>query len=677
MALAAATERLGAPGVFVTSPSPVREITGVRRDIAAFVGVAPRGPAWLPAVPLEPDVDVATWLATAPRQRSVPVRVSSWDEYRHHFGGFDGPGRLPYAVASFFAQGGREAYVVRVVHDDARPPADLARHWSGVLGTVALRSGEDVRLFARSEGTWGRGLRATLRFAARPVAAETIDLRTLVVDRREWVPQGSLVRSTLSGDVRELRYVDASTLEDDPVGHGVHRRLVLEAPLAATPDNIEVVTASLEVFDVDPSFTRQEVLDDIGMRVDHPRWLARVIAVESGLVWPGVEWSNGTIDGVDPSLDPVALIDDGGPPTQLDPFVDQWDTIVPEDFWDHSWVPGDENVGGGVHCLVDHDDIGLLVAPDLYDPLPVPALDDVTDPPTLCGPDFAEHVPLPPTFEPPPPPIGLDGLRLDPLDSLERRRIVSAQSELVAFAEARRDLTVLLDVPPGLDHRRIMTWRTAFESPFAAAYHPWLDTAPVDDGRNGLVRLNPSAFAAGIIADRELRLGVHFGPANQIAEGAVRPTIEVRPDHHDELHVNGVNVFEARRDGIELTGARTLSRRNELRQLSVARLMTVLRLSLQREMQWAVFEPSNRELWAEVRRLVHTFLGRLFEAGAFAGASAKEAFFVRCDDTTMTRSDLDNGRLVCLVGVAPAEPVEYIVVELALAADTGVSASLR
>jgi phage tail sheath protein FI len=184
--------------------------------------------------------------------------------------------------------------------------------------------------------------------------------------------------------------------------------------------------------------------------------------------------------------------------------------------------------------------------------------------------------------------------------------------------------------------------------------------------------LNPSAFAAGIIANRELRLGVHFGPANEVAAGAVRPAVTVLADHHDELHVAGINVFLARRDGIELTGARTLSRRTVLRQLSVARLMTVLRLTLQREMQWAVFEPNNRELWAEVRRLVHALLTRLYEAGAFAGASTKEAFFVRCDDTTMTRNDLDNGRLVCLVGVAPVEPVEYLVIEIALAADSGV-----
>jgi phage tail sheath protein FI len=138
----------------------------------------------------------------------------------------------------------------------------------------------------------------------------------------------------------------------------------------------------------------------------------------------------------------------------------------------------------------------------------------------------------------------------------------------------------------------------------------------------------------------------------------------VTPEQHDELHPDGVNVFVADRDGIRLTGARTLSRRPELRQLTVARLMTVLRLSLERELDWAVFEPNGDALWAEVRRLVGAFLTRLYDAGAFTGDTAAEAFFVRCDRTTMTPNDLDNGRFVCLVGVAPAEPVEYLLLRL-------------
>jgi phage tail sheath protein FI len=82
-----------------------------------------------------------------------------------------------------------------------------------------------------------------------------------------------------------------------------------------------------------------------------------------------------------------------------------------------------------------------------------------------------------------------------------------------------------------------------------------------------------------------------------------------------------------------------------------------------------VFEPNNPDLWAEVRRLVHDLLTRFYDAGAFRGETTKDAFFVRCDRTTMTQHDLDSGRLICLVGVAPVEPVEYILIEMALTSD--------
>lgn len=672
MSLAPAVGALGAPGIFVSPPEPVREITGVRRDVAAFLGVAPRGPAWLPPTDtLEPDVDVFTWLTTTPRRRSIAVPVTSWDEYRYHFGGFEGPGRLPYAVSSFFAAGGEIAHVVRIVHEHSDRFADAAGRASGQLGSLKTRAGDEVRLHARTEGAWGERLQATLRFPTRPLAFEVAGPLQLEVDRREWVPGGSLVRLGLSGDVQVLRYVDSSIEEPDPAGSGHRRLLTLDAPMPTAPHTVEVVTASLLVVDLDPSFPRHELIDGLGLRSDHPRWLARAVIVESTLVWPHADWTAGTVALTDATLAPIALVGgDGG--AQMTGGDDRWDVIVPEDHWDATWVPGDEVPGDGVHCLVRNHDVGLLLAPDLYEPKPIAPVEDVTDPPTLCGPDFAVHVDTgtPHAAEPPPP--GLSGLSLDPAIPAELRRIVDNQQQLVAYAEVRRDLTVLLDVPLGLPQRQILTWRTNLDSAFAAAYHPWLDVSSSEDRRDALIRINPSAFAAGIIASRERRLGVQHGPANQVAVGALRAADEVSPDRHDELHPAGINVFVPERDGIRLAGARTLSRRVALRQLSVARLMTVLRLSLEREMQWAVFEPNDRELWAEVRRMVHGFLTRLYEAGAFRGATAKEAFFVRCDRTTMTQHDLDNGRLVCLVGVAPAEPIEYLMLSIALASDSGV-----
>ncbi len=682
MALAVARRPLGAPGISIRSPEPVRTLTGVRRDIAAFVGVAPRGPVRLPSTDLDPDTDVASHLVNAPVRRSIAVPVTSWDEYRLHFGGFEGPGRLPYAVSAFFAGGGTSAYVVRVVHDYGDALSDAGGRASGQLTGLTTIGSDPLVLYARSEGSWGNHLRATLSFQTRPVP--TIAPPTpgeVVVDRSEWVPVGSLLRLDLGGDVSELRYVDDSREEPDPSGPGRQRHLRLASASSSAAVAVELVTATLEIVDHDPGYPRHEQVAGLGLHPDHPRWLARALVAEAALVWPDASWAADALDlaGIDPALPSVPLI--GGTGSDEDSLhmaggVDRWADIEPSDFYDPSWIPGNELPASGVHCLAEHDDVGLLVVPDLYEPEPIAPMDDVEEPASLCGPEFGPHVPTPPTPPHQPPPPGLDGLALDPRVPGELADIVAHQAQLVAFAEARREFTLLLDVPLGLPQRQILQWRNTIDSPYAAAYHPWLDVAAPLDNREALVRVNPSAFAAAVIAERENRLGVQHGPANQVAVGAVRVADTVTPAQHDALHPAGINVFLPERDGIRLTGARTLSRRPSLRQLNVVRLMTVLRLTLQREMTWAVFEPNGPDLWAEVRRMIHALLTRLYEAGAFRGATTKEAFFVRADRTTMSRNDLDSGRFVCLVGVAPAEPVEYLVLEIARERDTSVQVEM-
>ena len=98
---------------------------------------------------------------------------------------------------------------------------------------------------------------------------------------------------------------------------------------------------------------------------------------------------------------------------------------------------------------------------------------------------------------------------------------------------------------------------------------------------------------------------------------------------------------------------------------SVRRLVTMLLRVLYRQMQWTVFEPNNGVLRDTIVTALENFLRQLYERNAFSGATEREAFFVRCDASINPQSVLDQGQLIVLVGVAPAEPLEFIVLQIA------------
>jgi phage tail sheath protein FI len=143
----------------------------------------------------------------------------------------------------------------------------------------------------------------------------------------------------------------------------------------------------------------------------------------------------------------------------------------------------------------------------------------------------------------------------------------------------------------------------------------------------------------------------------------------VSPARHDQLHPLGINVYLRDRDGVRLTAARTLSRDPQYRQLTVRRLITLLRLTLYQQMQWAVFEPNNTALRLEIRLLLTNFLRALFRRGAFSGVTEADSFFVRCDETNNPQYIIDRGMLIAEIGVAPSEPIEFIVIRLSRGAD--------
>ncbi len=183
----------------------------------------------------------------------------------------------------------------------------------------------------------------------------------------------------------------------------------------------------------------------------------------------------------------------------------------------------------------------------------------------------------------------------------------------------------------------------------AAAYCPRLR-----DGAGR--RVWTAAAVAGVVRRVDLRRGVWRAPANEPVTGL---TADPEPP---AAEANPVRSFA---DGsLRVWGARTAGTDPEWRYVNVRRLFLFLERSLDQGTLWAAFEPNAEPLWGAVRRGVEGFLSTLWRSGAMVGATADEAFFVRCDRTTMTQNDLDNGRLVCLAGAAPVRPAEFVVVRL-------------
>jgi phage tail sheath protein FI len=116
--------------------------------------------------------------------------------------------------------------------------------------------------------------------------------------------------------------------------------------------------------------------------------------------------------------------------------------------------------------------------------------------------------------------------------------------------------------------------------------------------------------------------------------------------------------------GNQIWGARTTSQDPEWQYINVRRLVVYIEQSISQGLQWAVFENNGPALWAAVRSTLEGFLTNLWQSGSLRGNKRQDAFFVRCDNTTMTQNDIDSGRLVSIVGFAPIFPAEFVVLQI-------------
>lgn len=219
----------------------------------------------------------------------------------------------------------------------------------------------------------------------------------------------------------------------------------------------------------------------------------------------------------------------------------------------------------------------------------------------------------------------------------------------------------LVDAAEDASLSEVQNFRNNFDNSRLALYTPWVVVSD-PTGEKETVAVPPSGFLAGIYARTDVDRGVHKAPANTPVFGALRFTQAINKFQQELLNPRGINClrsFSGR--GHQVWGGRTLSSDPEWKYVNVRRYFLYLERSIEKGTQWAVFEPNGERLWANVVTTVESFLFNEWKNGRLLGSKPSAAYFVRCDRTTMSQNDLDNGRLVCEVGVAPLTPAEFVI----------------
>lgn len=204
----------------------------------------------------------------------------------------------------------------------------------------------------------------------------------------------------------------------------------------------------------------------------------------------------------------------------------------------------------------------------------------------------------------------------------------------------------------------------------SAIYFPWVRAT--DPAQGGMERdFPPCGFVAGVMARTDYDRGVWKAPAGSDARllGATGLSLRSADDENGKLNRIGVNVLRTLPlQGNVVWGARTLhgqdERASDWKYIPVRRLGLFIEDSVCRGIRQAVFEPNDEPLWSRLRLTIGEFMQALFRQGAFAGSSPREAWFVKCDRTTMTQADIDGGLACIQVGFAPLKPAEFIVLEI-------------
>jgi phage tail sheath protein FI len=250
------------------------------------------------------------------------------------------------------------------------------------------------------------------------------------------------------------------------------------------------------------------------------------------------------------------------------------------------------------------------------------------------------------------------------------------QGALIDHCELMRYRFAVLDgpIPPLDSFNDVQFQRQQFDTKYAALYYPWIlipDPFPANPNNVPDVPIPPSGHIVGIYARTDIDRGVHKAPANEVVRGILGLQRIINKGEQDILNPYPVNInvirdFRPNNRGIRVWGGRVITSDSDFKYVNVRRLLIFIEKSIDQGLQWVVFEPNAEPLWARVIRSISNFLTVVWRNGALEGTKREEAFFVKCDRTTMTQTDIDSGRLIVIIGVAPVKPAEFVIVRIGL-----------
>ena len=535
-----------------------------------------------------------------------PQLVTSFSDYKRMYGGYlsdaaYGNNRfLPYAVEQFFANGGARAYIMRAVPADAK----AASLTTGVL-----------KITAANPGAWAEDMRVVVSPASK---AKTQVLSVSGADLTLKNADGFN-----PGDVVEL--FDGKTAAHATVKSVLDKVVTLDAPCTLDVADTKVGTAKY-IKTCEITLTARlgetvETFENLSLKPDALNNVC-VKTAKSDLICVEV-----TAAKAPAAPAPKEKDKDG---KEIPAPAPKAASIVPYELCGGSGSELVLTLQGGSNGSV------LTVTPDAF-----LGKDD--------GPGKR---------------TGLQAFQENGNVSIMAIPGVTApevQASLIAFCENKKSCFAILDVPMELKKTNdVANFRDMYDSTYAAMYHPWLEM--YDAGSKRSAYFPPSGAMAGIYARTDIERGVHKAPANEVVRGCTGLSCAYNEGEQDILNPIGVNLirsFTGR--GIRVWGARTISSNGLWKYLNVRRLFIYVEESIKANTNWVVFEPNSSALWSRVTRTIESFLATCWRDGALAGSSPSEAFFVECGPTTMTQDDIDNGRLICQIGIAPVKPAEFVI----------------